>query len=75
MDHVTDLVHRGNALTDHYTYDGLGQSTRHYNNVLGSSNVENAADVGMGHLPRVTHLGVKSLERGRVTFQLVGQKL
>jgi YD repeat-containing protein len=40
MGRVVTVVHRGNVLYDHYSYDGLGQRTGHYNNVYGSSVVE-----------------------------------
>jgi len=40
MGRVTEVDHRGGLLNDYYVYDSLGRQTRHWNNFLGSSNVE-----------------------------------
>lgn len=40
MGRVTEVDHRGGLLNDFYTYDALGQRTRHINSQLGSSVVE-----------------------------------
>jgi YD repeat-containing protein len=40
MGRVVEVDHRGGLLVDYYSYDGLGQRTRHVNNQFGSSIAE-----------------------------------
>ncbi len=40
MGRLTQSTHRGGLLVDYYSYDLLGQRTKHWNSALGSGNVE-----------------------------------
>ena len=54
---LTQQVHKGGLLTDHYTYDLLGQRIKHWNSFLGSANVESTDYDMQGRVTRTVAFG------------------
>jgi YD repeat-containing protein len=57
MGRLITQVHRGGLLTDHYTYDLLGQRITHWNSHLGPANVEVTEYDAQGRVTRQVAFG------------------